>query len=385
MAIPTTPVAPKGPVATDSDIPTIRPTLLDRDACYAEFDAIWQSGRVTAGPYTERLEEAIARRVETAQAICVGSCTAGLMLLQRALGLSGDVIIPTFTWTATGTSLLWNGCTPVFVDARPGDLTIDPNRIDEAVTPQTTAICAVAVFGVPSDRDRIAAVAKRHDLPVYYDAAQALGATYRDRPVGGSGVAEVFSLSPTKVVSAVEMGVVTTNDAELASRLRRMRDYGKSGLHEDITELGLSARPSEFHAVIGYHNLKHIDELIAHRGQMIAIYRARLAGVPGIDFQEIPPECTSTNNYVVIFLGEECRVTRDEMFDALKNRGIACKRYFYPCLHRQTVFQSAPYHISGSLAVSERAALQGLALPLYGHITEEQVNRVADAVIAACG
>lgn len=366
-------------------IPTIRPTLLDREACLADFDAIWESGRLTTGPFTARLEAALGERLAVAHAVCVGSCTSGLMLVQRALGLSGEVIIPTFTWTATGTSLLWNNCTPVFVDARPGDLNIDPDQIERAITANIRAICPVAVFGTPTDCDRIVAIGEKHGIPVFFDSAQAIGAGYRGQPVGGFGAAEVFSLSPTKVVSAVEMGVVTTNDAGLAERLRQMRDYGKSAHDEDITALGLSVRPSEFHAVIGFHNLRHIDELIAHRGQMIALYRERLSGIPGIRFQIVPEDRTSSNNYMVILLDDDCALTRDELFRALGKESIASKRYFYPCLHNQTVFRNTATVSPASLPVAEDAAARALALPLYGHITADDVNRVIDVIARVCG
>jgi dTDP-4-amino-4,6-dideoxygalactose transaminase len=369
---------------TQPPIPIIRPTLRDRESCFADFESIWSSGQITSGPFVARFEDALKAYLGVADAVCLGSCTSGLMLLQRALGLSGEVIVPTFTWTATGTSLLWNNCTPVFVDARPGDLTLDPDKLEAAITPQTQAICPVAVFGVPSDRAEIEAIAKRYNLPVYYDSAQALGATYHGARVGGSGTAEVFSLSPTKVVTAIEMGVVTTNDRDLAARLRRMRDYGKSADSEDIAELGLSVRPSEFHAVVGYYNLRHIDELVAHRGKMIALYQERLAGCPGISFQTIPVGRTTSNNYAVILVGPESNASRDVLYDALQTQEIGCKRYFYPCLHQQTVFKNATTRNAGSLDIAECASAEALALPLYGHIPDDEVNRVADAVIAVC-
>jgi dTDP-4-amino-4,6-dideoxygalactose transaminase len=361
-------------------IPTIRPTLFDRDACYADFAAIWASGRLTSGPFTERLENELARRAGVAAAVCVGSCTSALMLLQRALGLAGEVIIPTFTWTATGTSLLWNNLTPVFVDSRAGDLNIDPDAVEGAITPRTAAICPVAVFGVPADCDRMEEIARRHSVIVYFDSAQAFGAIFHGRTVGGFGVAEVFSFSPTKVATAVEMGAVTTNDVALAMKIRQMRDYGKSTQDEDIVELGLSVRPSEFHAAIGWHSLQHLDEAITHRGRMVARYRERLRGIPGIRFQESTDDRAGSNNYMVIFVGAPCPVTRDELFAGLHQRGVHCKRYFYPCLHQQTVFQRFPFVRSGTLAVAEQAAREGLALPLYGHISESEVDRVIAAV-----
>ena len=210
-------------------LPIIRPTLPPREEVAREIEESWRTGTVTVGARTRELEGEAARALGVREAIAVSSCTAGLMLVPQALELppEGEVLLPSFTFTATGQPLLWNRLVPVFCDCRPGTLTLDPEDVLRNVTAKTVAICAATVYGLPPDVDELADVGRRKGLPVYYDSAQGLGATVRDRPVGGFGVCETFSLSPTKVVTAIEGGLVTTNDATLAARFRAMRDYGK--------------------------------------------------------------------------------------------------------------------------------------------------------------
>lgn len=363
-------------------IPITQPTLPDFEAVVAEFRQAWESRQVTTGPFTRRFEEAVEARLGVPHAIMVQSCTAGLMLVLRALELTGEVILPAFTWTATAHAAVWNGLTPVFADITPGSLTLDPQAVEPALTERTAALMPVNVFGCPPDYEAFNALGEKYGLPVVYDSAQGLGSQYRTtdgqwRFAGVFGTAEVFSLSPTKVVSAMEGGLITTRDAELAARLRQMRDYGKTPDGEDIAWLGLSARVPEVNAIVARHSLDRLEELLARRENLVRRYREGLQGLPGVSFQEVPSRCRSSYNYFTLFIdGTRARQNRDEVYEALKHRGIQAKKYFYPALHLQEVYKDLGKAYRGRLPVTEAAAAQGLALPLYSHLGDLEMDHI---------
>ncbi|MEJ5330090.1 MAG: DegT/DnrJ/EryC1/StrS family aminotransferase [Desulfobaccales bacterium] len=363
-------------------IPITQPTLPDFEAVVAEFRQAWESRQVTTGPFTRRFEEAVEEKLGVPHAVMVQSCTAGLMLVLRALSLTGEVIMPAFTWTATAHAAVWNGLTPVFADISQGTYTLDPAAAEAAITPRTCALMPVNVFGCPPDYEAFAALSEKHGLPVVYDSAQGLGSRYRMgdgtwRSAGVFGTAEVFSLSPTKVVSAMEGGLITTHDAELAARLRQMRDYGKTPDGGDIAWLGLSARVPEINAIVARHSLALLEEFLQRRQALVCRYREGLEGLPGVGFQEVPSRCQSSYNYFTLFIdGTRARRSREEVYEALQQRGIQAKKYFYPALHLQEVYRELGAAWRGKLPVTEAAAAQGLALPLYSHLGDPEVEHI---------
>jgi dTDP-4-amino-4,6-dideoxygalactose transaminase len=364
-------------------MPIIRPTL----PSFREFEELvrpgWEEGMVTTGPIVRAFEEEVCRRTGAAHAVAVSSCTAGLMLAVRAMELpaGAEVIVPSFTFAATAQALVWNGLVPVFCDCLPESLALDPADVEHNLSPRTAAICGVYVFGLPPEIDALLEVGKRHGLPVYFDSAQGLGAEYRGRSAGVFGSCEVFSLSPTKVVTAVEGGVICTEDPGLAARLRPMRDYGKNPADgEDMIYLGLSARLSEMHAAVGLLTLRRLDALLHARRVLIEQYTARLSRLVGCHVQVLPEDRTSTGNYFVLFIGEQARMSRDDVYKKLKEQGIQTKRYFYPPLHEQTVFRRMPHRRSDRLEHTMAASREAIALPLYSHMTAEQLDRVCHAV-----
>ena len=211
-------------------LPIIRPTLPPLDEVVALLEESYESGMVTVGPLVRRLEDEARAATGAGEVVAFSSCTSALMLAWRALELEpgGEVICPSFTFAATAHAIVWNNLVPVFVDCLPGTCTVDPAEVEKAITPKTAAVCPVYIFGLPPDIGPLGDIAKRKGLPLVFDSAQGLGSTYGDRPAGGFGLAECFSMSPTKVVTAVEGGLFTTDDADLAGRLRSLRDYGKA-------------------------------------------------------------------------------------------------------------------------------------------------------------
>lgn len=367
-------------------IPIVQPTLHDFDQVVAEFRQAWESGQVTTGIFTRRFETAVEQKLGVPHAIMVQSCTAGLMLVLRALALEGEAILPAFTWTATAHALVWNGLSPVFADIVPGTYTLDSQAVERAITPRTSIIMPVNVFGCPPDYQAFEHLAQKHGLRLLFDSAQGLGSEYRLsvgswRYSGNFGDAEVFSLSPTKVVSAMEGGLITTPHADLAQKLRQMRDYGKSLDGEDIEWLGLSARVPEINAIVGFHNFGKVNELIAKRQTLISAYQEALGHLPGLTFQRTPATCRSSHNYFTLFISPaEARSSRDKVYEYLKKHGIQTKKYFYPPLHLQKVYQELGGPYRGKLPVTEVAAAAGLALPLYSHMKLETIERVCNAM-----
>lgn len=360
--------------------PVFQPTLIDIDEIADGLREIWSSRMVTVAKYNRLFERAIADHVGVREAVAVSSCTSGLVLVLKALGLKGEVIVPGFTFAATAHALVWNGLKPVFCDALPDTFNLDPEAAGKAITENTSAIMPVYVFGLPPDHDRFREIADRHGLKLVFDSAQGLGSTYRGKQAGCFGDAEVFSFSPTKVVTALEGGVVTTNNEDLSGRLRQLRDYGKAPDGEDMDWIGLNARMSEVHALVGLKNFSRMDHMLRQRGALIERYRRNLSRLAGVYFQRIPDDRTSSFNYIVIGIDRDSApISRDVLYEGLKARGIQTKRYFYPVVCRQTayteVLESRPV-----LEVAERLASQAIALPLYSHMEAGEVDEICKVI-----
>jgi len=357
----------------------IRPTLFDPAEMMTELKEIFSSGNVTVSKYVKLFEQECARYLGVKEAVAVSSATSGLMLAVKALGLTGEVIVPSFTFTATVHSLIWNHLTPVFVDCEEGTYNIDAKEIEKKITPKTSAIMPVYIFGNPPWMGELAEIAEKHNLKLIFDSAQAFGSEYQGVKAGGFGDCEVFSLSPTKVLTAIEGGLITTNNIKLAEYLRRLRDYGKRG--EDIENVGLSARMSEFHALVGLKNLRSIEKCLKTRRELISLYQELLKNIDGISFQRVLSGSKSSGNYMVIFIDEErFGMSRDTLCEALKSENIETKKYFYPAVHLQEAYRVFRETYEGKLPVTEKASRTGLALPLYGHMEPVTVEKVCSAI-----
>ena len=372
------------PQNTLETLSIIRPTLPNLSEIEDLVRPSWEAGIVTVGPVVRALEDEVCRLTGVRHAIGLSSCTAGLMLIPQVLDIPRrkEVIVPAFTFAATAQALIWNGLVPVFCDCLPGTCTLDPADVERNISADTAAICPVHIYGLPPDIDALLDVGKRHGIPVYFDSAQGFGSTYRNKLVGGFGVCEVFSLSPAKVITAIEGGIVTTNDGAVADRLRSMRDYGKDLENggEDMVHLGLSARMSEFNAAVGLLSFRNLTPLVTSRVQSIAYYRERLGRIPGCCVQDYPDDRTPNGNYFVLFISDRAQRSRDDVFAELKAMGIQTKRYFSPPVYQQTIFQNFPMRVSARMEQTTKASHEGLALPLYAHITPEQLDRVCRCV-----
>lgn len=355
------------------------PRLGARDEFAEGLEPLWDSRLITLGRYCERLEEEAIKYLGVKHAVAVANCTSGLMLCMKALGMEREVILPSYTFTATAHATVWAGLEPVFVDCEPLTWTIDPGKVEEAIGPRTGGIVAVSIFGVPPRYRELEQLSQKHGIPLLMDSAQAIGSEYWGKKAGGFGDAEVFSMSPTKVVTAGEGGLVTTNNDKVAEYVRQGRDYGKNG--HDVDFIGLSARMSEFHALLGLRNLEFLEEALRRRSGLIERYKGRLGKIEGITFQHVPHGCRSSTNYFVVHVdAERCPVSRDQLYFRLAEMGIETKRYFWPPVHLLKAYRQYREKYEGKLPVTEKVAASTIALPLFTEMEDEQVDRVCDTI-----
>ncbi|HEV2068513.1 MAG TPA: DegT/DnrJ/EryC1/StrS family aminotransferase [Acidimicrobiales bacterium] len=359
-------------------LPLVRPWVPDIPGIGRRIEAVLASGRLTVGPLVRELEDTVAEYLGVEHVVAVASCTSGLMLVLQALGATGPVVLPSFTFSASAHAVVWAGGSPVFADIEPESLTLDPEAAAAAAA-GAVAVMATHVFGTPCAVERLQAVADEAGLPLVYDAAHALGSRRRGRPIGGFGAAEVFSLSPTKVVVAGEGGLVATNDAALAEACRLGRDYGNPGDY-DCRFPGLNARMSELHAAVALASFAQLDERVAHRNALVETFKAATARLPGLSFPSVDDADVSTYKDLTLLVdGPAFGLTAEELGQALRAEGIDCRRYYVPPVHRQRAY--AGLAAADPLPVTERVADQVLTPPLWSHMKGETVRQVAEAVV----
>jgi len=363
------------------DIPLVRPSVPDADELARDVRRIVESGVLTDGPFVARFEAEAARYLNVRHCLAVSSCTAGLMLLLRAADLSNDVVLPSFTFAATAHAVAWNGLRPRFADVDPGSLTMSGETVRRYLGVRTSAILATHLYGTPADVEGLQAIAEEHGIPLFFDAAHAFGSRRKGTPVGGFGDAEVFSLSPTKVIVAGEGGLIATNDDDLAERCRIGRNYGNPGDY-DCRFIGLNARMSEFHAAVALRSLEGLDARIERRHELAGAYREALESVAGIGFPTVEDgDRTTYKDFTILVDAETAGLTADELGSTLAAVGIETRRYYSPPVHRTEAYRALP---SPPLPVTDAAAARVLTLPMWSEMSEEQVRAVAGAVARIC-
>lgn len=359
-------------------IPVCQPESPRFEDVADDFRSILDSGVLTAGPYLEALEEEVAAHLGCRHAVAVSSCTMGLMLTLRSLGLTGEAVLPSFTFCATAAAVVWAGLKPVFVDSDRRTFNVDPAAVDAAITARTSAIIATHVFGNPAQVASLEHIASTRGIALVFDAAHGFGSRRRGQPLGCGGNAEVFSCSPTKLVVAGEGGIITTNDPDLARSLRVAREYGNPGDY-NCTMVGTNARLSELHAALGRVSLRSIEETSLARNRIARQYRQALSGVPGISFQHIPTGSRSSYKDFAVVVDEAMfGRSRNELALRLAAEGIDTRAYYCPPVHAQHAF--VRYVKSGAeLPVATWLSERVLCLPIYRRmagLVEHIVDRV---------
>lgn len=354
--------------------------LDEREALDRRLGAILDSGQLTNGRTVAELEETAADLLDVPHTVAVANCTAGLMLCLQALGARGPVVMPGFTFSATAHAAVWAGGGPVFAEVSADALTLDPDDAARRITESgAVAVMATHVYGTPCRVERLAEVTRAAGVPLVYDAAHALGSRRAGRPVGGSGAAEVFSMSPTKVAPAAEGGLVATRDAALAATLRTARDYGNPGDYDCLFP-GLNARMSELHAAVGLSSLARLPERVAHRGALAAGFAEVAGGLPGLRFPVVDEGDTSTFKDLTLILDEEAfGLGAGALGRALRAEGVDTRRYFHPPVHRQRAY--AALGQAESLPLTDALSGAVLTVPLWSHMDAETVRRTARAVV----
>ncbi len=365
------------PGGQDRPAPRIRlarPDVGEEEA--AAIAEVLASGFLTNGPATRHFEALFAERHGVGSAVAFANGTVALAAMYLALGIGpGDeVIVPSLTFISSATSVLHVGATPVFADIDPETFNLDPADVARRTTARTRAVLAVHYAGQPADVDELVAVAAGADAHLLEDAAEAHGAGYRGRPVGGLGTAGMFSFTPTKNITTGEGGMVTTDDADLADRMRLLRNHGQSSLYRHDV-LGWNWRITEMQAAMGVCQMAKLDAILARKRANAAWLDRRLAEVEGVT----PPVTRSDRDHVHMLYTVLVDADRDAVVDQLAADGIEARLYFPPA-HAQPVF-AGRHH--GDLPVTDAVAPRMLSLPFHSRLTETELGEVADALAVA--
>jgi len=360
------------------------PSLLDRRRLLDRVEEALDRGRLTNhGPLVGELERQIAERVGVRHCIVTSNGTVALELVARATELSGEVLVPALTFVATAHALRWHGLTPVFCDVDPGSHNLDPDRLEDKLTPRTSAIVGVHLWGRPCDVDALSRIATRHHLRLIFDAAHAFGCSYRGRMIGGFGDAEVFSFHATKFVHAFEGGAVVTDDDRLARSVRSMKNFGFAG-QDNVVALGINAKMSEISAAMGLTSLETMDRLVEVNRARYERYRRGLQGLPGLS--PVPFDSGERCNFqyvLVEVVSERCSVTRDQLLGMLHAEGVLARRYFYPGCHRMEPYRTE--QPGCELPETERLVERLLCLPTGPALSERDVDTVCALLRFAVG
>ena len=337
----------------------------------AYLEGIWERGWLTNnGPLVQRLENELSRYLDNSYVQFTGNGTIALQVAIKALGLTGEIITTPFSYVATTTAILWENCTPVFVDIEDRTFCIDAAKIEAAITPLTTGILATHVYGYPCDVLAIEKIARRHNLKVIYDGAHAFGVRLHGRSLLSYGDLTTCSFHATKLFHTVEGGAVVMNDEALARKIWLYKSFGHIG--DEYFTLGVNGRNSEFHAAMGLCNLPRVPEFIAQRRELAALYRQELAGLP-LQFPAPDEESMEYNHaYFVVLFESESRLLRVKA--GLDAQTVNTRRYFFPSLNQ------LPYNTGARCPISENAACRALCLPFYQELTTEQVRWVSQLV-----
>jgi len=355
-----------------------RPSLPELEDFIPSLREIWDSKILTnGGPFHEKFEQQLCEYLGVKQIALFANATIGLVTALQALRITGEVITTPYSFVATAHSLLWNGIKPVFVDIDPHTLNLDPSKIEAAITPQTTAIMPVHVYGHPCDVDAIQAIADTYGLKVIYDAAHAFGVQCHCGSVLQHGDLAVLSFHATKVFTTFEGGAIVCPDEKSRQRINYLKNFGFA---DEVTVVapGINGKMSEFNAALGLLQLKNIDGALAERKVIDERYRAGLADVAGIRCLQSAGEMRSNYAYFPILVQPDYPLARDALYQKMRDQGIYVRRYFYPLISDFPMYRGLPSAAHSNLPVAKKMAAQILCLPIYPGLPHDQVDRVLE-------
>ncbi len=353
-----------------------KPTLPPLDEFIPYLKQIWENKILTnGGHFHQELEKELCEYLGVEHICLFTNGTIALVTALQSLRITGEVITTPYSFVATSHSLLWNGIKPVFVDIDPHTLNLDPANIEAAITPHTTAIMPVHCYGHPCDVDAIQKIADTYNLKVIYDAAHAFGVQSHNGSLLAHGDLSVLSFHATKVFNTFEGGAIVCPDAKTKVRIDQLKNFGHVG-EVTVVAPGINGKMSEFNAALGVLQLRHIDKALAQRKEIDKAYRERLEGVKGIHCLENAGEKKANYAYFPILVKADYPLSRDELYEKFKEKGIHPRRYFYPLISEFPMYRGLPSSHKENLPVATAAAQQVLCLPIYPDLEISTIDEI---------
>lgn len=358
------------------------PLLPDLDDFHEELRKIWESKWITNnGSCHKQLESALAEYLGVPYVSLFTNGTLPLLTALQALRVTGEVITTPYSFVATTHTIWWNGCKPVFVDIDPNTGNIDPDRIEAAITPKTTAIMPVHVYGKPCNTKRIQDIADKYGLKVIYDAAHAFGVRVDGESILNAGDMSTLSFHATKVYNTIEGGALVMHDAETKRRIDYLKNFGFAN-ETTVVAPGINSKMDEMRSAYGLLNLRQVDAAIEARRQTAIKYREALRNVEGITFFDDMPGVRHNYSYFPIFVdAEKYGMTRDELYFKMKEQNVLGRRYFYPLISEFSTYRSLPSAAKDNLPNAHKMADSVICLPMHHALSEEDIQRILDCII----
>jgi dTDP-4-amino-4,6-dideoxygalactose transaminase len=336
-----------------------------------------------SGPFERELERRISEMLDVRYCVAMCNATIALEIAIRALNLRGEVIVPSFTFVATAHALQWQQITPVFCDVDPLTHNIDVHKIERLISPRTTGILAVHLWGRPCPIDELQTIADAHGLALLFDAAHAFGCDYSECKIGGFGHAEIFSFHATKFINAGEGGAVTTNDAVLAERMQLMKNFGFAG-YDNVISIGTNGKMNELSAALGLTNLDSLKEFTSINRANFDVYEDGLRGIRGLSLVHYDEKNSPNFQYVVVEVdARELGLTRDQLLSVLHAENILARRYFYPGVHRMEPYRSQFPDAGSLLPETEAIAERILVLPTGTGVMPADIEKICAIIRSA--
>ena len=344
------------------------------------LEKIWANKILTnGGPFHQQLEQALCDYLGVKHVALFSNGTLGLITALQSLRVTGEVITTPYSFVATAHSLLWHGNKPVFVDVEPDTLNIDPTKIEAAITPQTTAIMPVHCYGNPCDVSAIQKIADNYNLRVIYDACHAFGVQDEGGSVLRHGDLSVLSFHATKVFNTFEGGAIICPDAKTKQRIDHLKNFGFVD-ETTVVAPGINAKMSEINASFGLLQLKHVDEVMQRRAEIDTRYREGLSGVKGIHCLPQTASKAANHSYFPVLVQHDFPLSRNALYQKLKDQGINARRYFYPLISDFPMYRGLPSAARNNLPVAAAAADRVLCLPIYPDLSEIDQTRIINAI-----
>lgn len=358
-----------------------RPNIGNRERLLERINNILDRRWLTNnGPYVQEFEQNICDLIGVKHCIAMCNATVALEIVIRAAGLSGEVIVPSFTFIATAHALRWQEITPVFCDIDPNTHNIDPDQVERMITPRTTGIIGVHVWGRPCEIDRLTEIARCRNLKLLFDAAHAFVCTYETRMVGNFGSAEVFSFHATKFFNTFEGGAVVTNDDELAKKIRLMKNFGFVG-YDNVVYIGMNGKMSEVSAAMGLTGLESLEEFITINYRNYMLYRNQIEGIPGIQLVKYDENEKCNYQSIILEIDEETTgISRDHLVEILHAENVLARRYFYPGCHQMDPYRSCFPHAKLLLPETEKLVKRVLSLPTGTGVVPEEIIKICQII-----